>query len=233
MSGKRGKAIKEFVKIIRKYELTYDNTVSYMREARKICEIDSPKRNSIVPKLPTMEELQKFLAVVEKKSIADKLMMELLLYTGIRSFELCGIELKNIDLIQEKIYIHRKRNLDNYIVIPKIMKDLIRMHIDSSPKRKYLFESAFNRAYTPRAIRYKFTKYREEAGVSDAIHAHNFRHFIITYLASKGWTTQELKKLSGIKNSKNLDIYVNMNPDTIKNQYNLALLDLEKALLEK
>lgn len=227
-------AVKEMIKLIQKYGLTYDQISEVCKQARKELKIARPKRRQIQSQLPTFNEIRQFFKIIETKSLVDKLMMKFLFYTGIRTFELVNIEIKNIDFSvigKEKIWIRRKGGTDSYILIPEVLKDMLKLYLETEAKKNvYLFESSYHKKYTERGIRKKIERYRAEAGISHNVRAHNFRHAILSYLGGKGWRQQQLKNISGHSSTTSLDIYVERNPETVREIYNDAIYSLEKEI---
>ena len=227
-------AVKEFVKIIQKYEMDYDQIIKTAKQAREELGIKKPKRCKSPSQLPTFTELKRFFSIIERKSVIDKILMKLMLYTGIRTFELTGIKIKNIDFSEsgkERIWIKRKGGGKNYILIPNVLTDILKLYIQETAKKNiYLFESRYHKPYTERGIRKKFERFREEAEISRNVRAHNFRHFILSYLGADGFTQQQLKNISGHKSAKSLDIYVEKNPETVRKAFNKEISELENKL---
>lgn len=228
--------VNEFVRIIRKYELSYDQAISYSKEARSICELSAPKKRKSTKQQPTTEEIRKFFKTVEKKSITDRLIMKILLYMGLRTKELVNIKIKDLELEpgSEKLYARRKRGENKYFVIPHQLVESLKIYIETIAKKNvYLFESKFHKKYNERSIRLKFQKYREEAEISKNVHPHAFRSAIITFLSSEGWSTRQIQLVSGHSSSSSVDIYDKNNPEGIRNKLNQSINSFEKKLLGK
>ncbi len=225
VKGKRGKVIKEMVEMIRNHQLSYDEFIECSKIAREQVKLERPGRKPVNKPVPSIDDIKKFMAVVEKQSPKHGLMMKLLIYMGIRECELVRIEIKDLDLTAgaERIFVHRKDGRDKWFVLPEKITSLLRMYISTTVNQVYLFEPSFHKLYTERAIRKMIQKYREDAGVSDIIHAHNFRHMILTLLAGEGWSDHELQLVSGHDSRGSLDRYIYQNPELIRNKYNQAL----------
>ncbi len=222
------KAAKEFAAIINKHKLTYEQANDAMKQARQDCKLTRSKRPPVQPKVPSFDSIKKLFDLISTKSSKDKLMMNVLLYMGIRSCELVRISIEDIDLSpgQEKLFAHRKGGHDKYLSIPKILVEQLRLYLDNNTKNVFLFESRYHKAYTERAIRKKLQNYREEANLGSELTAHSFRRTLCTYLANEGWNEQQLMLVSGHDDSKSLKHYILKNPEMIRNQYNQAVNNL-------
>lgn len=225
MRGRRGAAIRAMVELIKEHKLSYNEFVEYGKAARDKMELTRPGRKPVQKPIPSLDNVKKFLEQIERADTTDALMIKLLLFLGIRSVELTRIRIEDIDTTPgaERIFVHRKGGLDTWFVVPGKLASLLRMYLQNCGKQVYLFESSYHKAYTTRAIRKKIQGYREKAGIGDVIHAHNFRHLLLTLLASQGWSDSELQLVSGHASRTSLDRYIYQNPETIRVKYNKDL----------
>lgn len=228
------KVVNELVKFIQKHQLSYDQFNNVCREARKICALEPPARKKATKRLPSYSDIKRFLSVISSKNIIDKLMMKMLLYMGMRTFELTRIEIKNIDFSlagKEKIYMSRKGGFNKEFVIPRQLIDLLQLYLATEGKSNiYLFESKYHVKYSERTIRWKFQKYRGEAGIDSDITPHDFRRALITHLSSEGWTSRQIKLVSGHNSTASVDIYDRNNPEKIREKLNDSIAELERNL---
>lgn len=230
------KVVNELVKIIQNNKLTYDQFNNACRAARKVCELEVPSRSGKNKKLPTFDEIKKFFALISRENIIDKLMIKMLLYMGLRSCEICSLEIKDIDFSvpgKERVYVHRKGGLNKEFVIPRQLIETLQLYLATEGRgNKFLFESKYRQKYAERSIRHKFQKYRIKAGIDSHISPHDFRRALITYLSSMGWTSRQIKLVSGHSSTSSVDIYDLNNPESIRSKLNDTIADLEKALGE-
>ncbi len=225
MRGRRGAVVKAMVELIREHKLSYEEFVEFGKAARDKMELTRPARKPVIKPIPSADDVAKFLAEIERADTTDALMIKILLFLGIRSVELTRIRIADIDTTPgaERIFVHRKGGLDKWFVVPGKLSSLLRMYLQGCDKQIYLFESSYHKAYTTRAIRKKIQMYRERAGIGDVIHAHNFRHMLLTLLASQGWSDSELQLVSGHASRTSLDRYIYQNPETIRTKLNKDL----------
>lgn len=225
VTGRRRDVVKAMCALIREHELSYEEFNECAKMAREQMELSRPGRKPVVKPIPSMDDVKKFMGLIERASTTDALMMKLLLILGIRSVELVSIRIADLDLTpgSERIYARRKGGRDKVFAIPGKIAGLLRMYVEQAEKQVYLFESDYHRAYTTRAIRKKIQGYRESAGIGDVIHAHNFRHLILTMLAAQGWSDSELQLVSGHDSRTSLDRYLHNNPEMIREKLNKAV----------
>ncbi len=234
LSGSRRKgAIRDLMAVINKYDLDYTEFVQLSKIARDELNLKRPKTYKTVKPIPNGDELKRFMAVVEKQSLMHQIMIKLLLYMGIRSDEVIGIKVEDLDLSYDKariLMLKRKAGRDKTMTIPAKLATLIRAYVDSIPKNIWLFEPPYkegmprHRPFSdPRFLRAYIQKWRKEAGVGDVMHAHNLRHLLLTYLAELGWTEHELKLVSGHDSSTSLERYLHRNPETVRQSLDKAI----------
>jgi integrase len=225
MKRKKTAIVKDLVNIIRQDELSYQEFIQLCKEARDITQLKAENKYQEVKPVPTIEDCRKFINVIDKQNPKDSLMIKMLVYLGIRSAELVNIKMSDIELSpgEEKVFLNRKAGRNKWAVIPEKIASLLRLYCSSLSNNLYLFESAYHKPYTTRALRMKIQKYREEAGLGDIIHAHNFRHLLLTLLAANGWSDSELQLVSGHDARSSLDRYIYKNPETIRTKINGAI----------
>ena len=228
------KVVNDLVKIIRKYELDYNNFNLACSAARQECDLKPKKNKQSDRKRATYDEFRTFLKTIEEKGVKDRLMMKIFTFMGLRCFELTNLKIDDIDMTvgNEKMFVKRKQGRDRYFCIPRVLVDILKIYIyiQTEDGRLYLFESNFRKKYSERAIRGKIIKYREEAGVSPLIHSHAFRSKLVTFLSEKGFSTRQISLITGHEIGSTVDIYDERNPESIRSIYNEAMNEYSELL---
>jgi integrase/recombinase XerD len=137
----------------------------------------------------------------KSKSIRDKVIVGLLLYTGVRVSELCGIRIKDIDFLSHQLKVLGKGG--KYREIP------LKIEVVESIK-KYLLERRQNQYYQSEhlilgqrgavgrdAINRILVRITKEANLSQKLKPHTFRHTFCTNLIGKGVPITTVSKLAG------------------------------------
>lgn len=65
--------------------------------------------------------------------------------------------------------------------------------------------------------------YREQAGLSEAVHPHLFRHQMLTFLTGQKLSDAQLQLLSGHASKKSLEIYQHLSLDAVDKAYQQAV----------
>jgi len=69
--------------------------------------------------------------------------------------------------------------------------------------------------------------YREEAGITQPVHPHLFRHQMITYLTAKGLSDSQIQLISGHESKKSLEVYQHLSLKNVEQAYQEAVKSIE------
>lgn len=163
------------------------------------------------------------------RALRDYLIFMILLTTGRRVSEVLNIYPQNIDWDKHVIYTvvfkrekmpkevpDDKRRMAEYALFIQTMTDYTRP-VGMTPEverllQEYIelkkpgpWEPVFDvsRAYVAK----KFREAREALGIKREIVPHSLRAYLITKLVEQGWTYEEIRKITGHKSIKTLQIY--------------------------
>jgi len=137
-----------------------------------------------------------------------------------------GVKVKDIDLDKGtmKVWVLKRRKYiqDETILTPEIIR-LMKSYIS---KNRIKLEDYLFRKGSIRNLQYKIKKYSEKAGITHPVVLHNFRHYFITELRRKGWTSEDIKVLTGHKSVSSLSTYEHIVADDMKGKILEDLKDL-------
>ncbi|WP_083964274.1 tyrosine-type recombinase/integrase [Shimazuella kribbensis] len=176
----------------------------------------------------TEKELKKLFGVLDTRQYScfrDKVIMLLLLDTGIRINELVNIEIQHLDVKQLTLTIPaeiaKNRRSRTIPVSRKIMKLLLELHKENKSyfePTDYLFLTAYGDQAIPDTFRRRLYVYAKEAKVKRAT-PHMFRHtFARDYLLNGGdiFTLQLILDHADITTTRR---YIQMNKDHVQAQH--------------
>jgi site-specific recombinase XerD len=66
-------------------------------------------------------------------------------------------------------------------------------------------------------------RYREQAGITQPVHPHLFRHQMLTFLTAKGLSDAQIQLISGHETKKSLEVYQHLSLESVKNAYQNAV----------
>jgi len=147
----------------------------------------------------TIESL--FFHLEKVKDIRDRVIVQLLLFTGVRVSELCSIRIKDIDFLSHHLKVIGKGGKYREIPLKAEVVETIKMYLLERRKSKH-FQSenlllgqrgALNRD----AINRVLTRITKQAKLKQKLKPHACRHTFCTSLVSKGVPLTTVSKLAG------------------------------------
>jgi len=131
------------------------------------------------------------------------------IYRATNKYEF-GVQVK--DIIPEedgtstmKVWVLKRRNyIQDETILNKTISTLVRKYINRHNLKldDYLFRK---RSY--RQIQSAVSKFGVKAGITKRVMFHSFRHYFITHYLKKGWSYNEVAKLTGHKSINSLGSY--------------------------
>lgn len=154
----------------------------------------------------------------------ERIMMNV--YKGTNEYEF-GVQVK--DIVKEadgtstmKVWVLKRRNyIQDETILPRHVSQLVWRYIHKNRLKldDYLFRK---RSY--RQIQSAVSKFGIRAGIKKRVMFHSFRHFFITHYLKKGWSYNQIAKLTGHKSIGSLSSYDHVVSRDIREK---ALEDME------
>ncbi|MCI0665318.1 MAG: tyrosine-type recombinase/integrase [Acidobacteria bacterium] len=225
----KSEVVAQFVRIARKERLDYDDFLYVCQQTRKKLGLRKPKRERRLPQLLPETELKKFFGVIQEcGDLQHEIMLKLLFFTAVRVSELVAIKVEDIDLDRCKIFIAEgKGRKDRYILFPARFRLVLKTHLRANPKNRYLFETTRYTPFTTRRVQQIVKQYREEAGITQPVHPHLFRHQMITFLTAKGLSDSQIQLISGHESKKSLEVYQHLSLKNVEQAYQEAVKTMD------
>jgi integrase/recombinase XerD len=135
-----------------------------------------------------------------KVSKRNKVIVMLLLYTGVRVSELCSIKIKDIDFLNYSIKIYGKGGKFREVPLKFDLADVIKEYIkdrDYSLKDSEYLVIGQRGALRRDAINTMLERLTEEIGMINKLKPHTFRHTFCTRLINRGVPISTVSKLAG------------------------------------
>jgi len=177
-------------------------------------------RTTAKPKIISLPEIKQILE--HSKSPIDKLLINLLLYTGLRLHEVLNIKIANINLDNKTIQINRAKMDKIFLkVIPENLVQAIRTYIAIQPiQGQYLILRPDGARYTCDGIQIRLHKLFKAACPNKRITSHMFRHTYASLAAKSIQSTvigrQALSESMGWSNDKMFNTYIHVGEDQIE-----------------
>jgi integrase/recombinase XerD len=127
--------------------------------------------------------------------------------TGRRLGEYYNIKVKDIDFDKKTmmtIVLKRRKRVYREALLDDELIHLLKRHIQREGLKldDYLF-----RKYHYRHIQNRVTHYAKKAGINHKVSFHNFRHYLITGLIKKGFSYDQVSKITGHGTVGTISVY--------------------------
>jgi len=202
------------------YVRALQSFVNYL-EVNDIGRLKAPKRPQKVPNYLAGEEVR---AILKSCSdIRERLIVELLVYTGIRVSELCSLRINDIDLNGRTIRIRSgKGDKDRIVVFSEEMLPDLRSYISmirSRMKSEFLFPTSKSKKISPVTVEKIIRRIVARAGIQKKITPHTFRHTFATSLLRNGADLRTIQILLGHSSISTTQIYTHLDENALKVGY--------------
>lgn len=199
-------------------------------EARKNLKLRSDRPRAL-PNLLSEEEERRFCHHVDHaKNSCHRMMILLMMKSGIRVNELVNIKVEHVKLgKQNSILIHRGKG-DKSRLIPidsQILEELTTFLTEALHNHQiYLFETKYQgktKNFTTRAVELIVRKFADRANIAKRVYPHLFRHAFLTHLTKQNMQQAKIQRISGHSSSKSLEWYQQLNTNDFNQEFQQAM----------
>lgn len=181
----------------------------------KVPKIKEPK---IQKKAFTQMELEQIRANCTTEM--ETAVIEILISTGCRVSELCGIKLSDIDC--EQVTVHGKGNKDRICYLTARAQLAIHEYMNTARFKKhageYLFANRQGKQMTPSGIQSLTKRIGFEANVSDC-HPHRFRRTCATMALERGMPIERVSYMLGHESVETTQVYLDLTEQGMKDAH--------------
>lgn len=193
------------------YGLRYLFRIYEKEESRVI--LPSIERQKALPVVLSQQEVKTLLR--SPKLLKHRLIVGVLYGCGLRNFELCNVQLTDIDFDRKQLHIRKgKYRKDRYVPLCDLLIRGIRKYIESEVPYRYLFNGKSRTgeyvALTPRGVQWAIKEARAKSGINKKVTAHSLRHSYATHLLEMGTDIVTLKELLGHEDIQTTLIYLHV-----------------------
>jgi integrase/recombinase XerD len=186
-------------------------------------------RRAVVPL--TTEEVGEFLGSL--RSWRDLSMAALMLLCGLRSREVIGLDLDDLNLLEGQIRVRGKGDKDRVVPLPPAVASPIRAYLDierpsTSSEKLFLTLKGPRRGLplTPAGLRMIFRYHRKRSRVLKA-NPHRFRHTFGADMARAGISLPALMHLMGHRSIRTTMLYVELSPKDVWEEFQRVVSKLQ------
>jgi tyrosine recombinase XerC len=219
--------LKSFFKFLKKHHIIETNPTEGMK---------SPKLDLKLPSFLTRRAIEELMDLPYKEDffgLRDKAIMEMLYGTGMRASELIGLNLSDIDMLEEVIKVRGKGGKERILPLPEKAKIALKEYLElrkPSLARGYLLSyddgplllSKLKTRLTRRSLVRIVKKYISKVAELSQMSPHTLRHTFATHLLDKGCDLRTVQELLGHASISTTQIYTHITPERLKKIYTQA-----------
>jgi integrase/recombinase XerD len=221
---------KQIAQLLIKEQPNYDYLREIFRHLRTELQVIVPRVEKIKRSILSIEAIQTFYDLLKnEENPKHRIIVQTLLYTGVRLSELINIKIKDINFKKCHIQIQKEYKGQKRIVpFPSTFKESLQNYALEAQSNGgiYLFETLQKRPYTDRGIRKMIFTYSQKAGLDNAITPNTLRAFWLSWLKQQGIEDAMLQPYSGHKSRYSLELYDKNEPlkiEDVQAQYESAI----------
>lgn len=149
----------------------------------------------------------------------DKAIMQMLMSTGCRIGEVCGLNRDDVDAKNFECKVLGKGNKERVVFIDEVTVMLLDRYLETrTDDDPALFVNRLGKRLTPGGVRARLKGLAETANVSN-VHPHRFRRTLATNLIGHGMPIQEVAMILGHEKLDTTMTYVYLNKNDVHNSY--------------
>jgi integrase/recombinase XerD len=182
--------------------------------------IPLPRQWQCLPKRLSLEEVNRLIEAPDSttpRGIRDRAMLELLYATGPRVSELCGVEVRGLDLDMGVLRVTGKGNKQRLVPIGKEAVAAVRLYLGHGRERllkgrasRFAFVTARGGPMTRQMFWKMLRAYRLKAGIATALTPHVLRHTFATHLLEGGADLRSVQTMLGHADIATTQIYTHV-----------------------
>ena len=212
-------ALRTFFKYLQEIKVIETNKASY---------INVPKFEKELPNVINRDDLNNLRHVINTEKITgirDRLIIELLYSSGLRSIELINLSEFMIDIEEREIRVVGKGDKERITFFSENAKKWLIKYIEEKKKqyanytREVLIVNSKGKKLTTRSLRRLISAHAHEAGIEKEITPHVFRHSFATELLNNGVDIRYLQELLGHSSIATTQVYTHVSKAFLRDIY--------------
>ena len=215
-------SVKTYYKFLRRSELIESDPsqkISLVKNEKKLPNfVESDNMNFLLDDIEFPQDFD---------GTKDKLIINLLYFTGIRRNELINLKINDVDIPGQKIKVIGKRNKERLIPVTKELLNMYNIYIEQRNEiintdiGNVFITKKGNKLY-PKAVYNTVKKYLDMVTQIDKRSPHVLRHSFATHLLNNGADINAVKELLGHANLSATQIYTHNTFEKLKKVYKQA-----------
>lgn len=192
-------------------------------------EIDAPRPGRPLPKLLSVEEVERLLAAPRHGTAAgirDRAMLELLYATGLRVSELVSLGVNQVDLEARVVLARGKGSKERLVPVGAPAAEALRAWLAGPRERMLKGRRSKDLFVTPRGGRMTrqgfwklLARYARAAGIHSRVTPHGIRHSFATHLLAGGADLRAVQAMLGHADVATTQIYTHVDRSQVRRLY--------------
>ena len=158
----------------------------------------------------------------------DQAILYLLYYSGMRAFELVGLDVQSVSVKERVVRVLGKGNKERVIPFTTDCQKVVKAYIDNERKELLkkakdptpaLFLNAQGERLTTRGLEYILDSIQEKTGLFVGLHPHILRHSFATHLLENGADLRVIQELLGHESINATQVYTHVTEEAMKETY--------------
>lgn len=182
-------------------------------------------------RLPNYFKYNEFILMIESLSdndldIRNRLILELLLATGIRVSELVNIKLNDIDFNNNEIRVYGKGSKERIVFYGSYCSESLnkylsisRVNLLNNKESEYLLINNKGGKLTDRGVRFILEQIVSKASIKSKVSPHTFRHTFATIMLNEGCNIKSVQEILGHASLSTTSIYTHLTNEEIRRTY--------------
>jgi integrase/recombinase XerC len=192
--------------------------------------VQAPKSQKRLPSTLDVDQVNSLMDIPAKDSVLacrDKAIMELFYSSGLRLAELAGLNLRDIDLSDQLVYVTGKGNKSRVVpvghqALMALNHWLLKRAQLGFLEQSALFISQQGRRLGVRSIQKRMKQWGNIQGVSDSVHPHRLRHAFASHMLEASGDLRAVQELLGHADISTTQIYTHVDFQHLATVYDKA-----------
>jgi site-specific recombinase XerD len=214
-------SLRQFFAFLRRERIRTDNPAADLPRLKK------PKS---LPKVLNVDEVERLLetSVAGKNDflrLRDRAIKECLYGSGIRRFELVGLNLQDVDLERRMMRVtYGKGNKQRLVLLSDAAADAMRMYLGVRPRTtdEAFFLSSRKKRISESTVYHVFKTHLKLSGLRQDATPHTMRHSFGTHLVEGGADLMTVKELMGHESTATTQIYTHLSVEHMRKTFERA-----------
>jgi site-specific recombinase XerD len=177
--------------------------------------IPYPKREKILPTIPSREDVVRFLQGIPNLKHRAALMA---CYAGgLRLSEVVALKIADIDSRRMVIHVHRGKGAKDRIVpLSTTLLAMLRVYYKAVRPQDWLFPGRYGQHLSTRVIDHVCLRVRRQLGIKTKLTVHTLRHAFATHLLDAGTNLRTIQMILGHSNIQSTAVYTHVSTKALE-----------------